>query len=100
MDQETILALRKSGVRREVLKYLATIHPESSYPAEIAKHTGLSSTQVIGALRGLNKGYVPKNSLISCGLVEMNSVGGKNVYNISLKGLNAYNKLLTVGPIK
>ncbi len=34
-----IYSLRKSAVRRKVLKYLATIYPQGSYLAEIARAT-------------------------------------------------------------
>ena len=70
-NHETSLVLRKSSVRRGVLKYLASVRPETSYPAEIARYTDFSSTQVIGALRGLDGRDETENSLIAHGLVEV-----------------------------
>ena len=70
-NRETILVLKKSSVRRDVLKYLNKIFSESSYPAEMARHAGFSSTQIIGALGGLDGRYNPENSLITHGLVEV-----------------------------
>ncbi|MDY6985912.1 MAG: archaellum operon transcriptional activator EarA family protein [Candidatus Thermoplasmatota archaeon] len=39
MGYKIIYSLRKSAIRRKVLKYLATIHLQGSYPAEIARAT-------------------------------------------------------------
>jgi len=75
MDYEVLYALRRSAVRRKVLRYLATIHPQGSYPAEIARSTGLSQTQVLGALRGIG-GYCEKSSLTALDLVEAELSGG------------------------
>lgn len=63
-------SLRKSAVRREVLKYLAK-KEEGSYVAEIARATGYSSNQAIGAPRGVKEGYKEENSLLALSLVEL-----------------------------
>lgn len=77
MDE--IFSLRKSAVRREVLSYLAKVN--GSYVAEIAKATGHSPSQVIGALRGLKQGYKEENSLLALGLVEICGGGEEDLQN-------------------
>ena len=65
-----MIALRKSMIRRLVLRHLASIHPEASHTYEIARQLGLSPTQVYGAVKGLRNHYEPKNSLLNLGLAE------------------------------
>ena len=45
-DAELIILLRKSKTRQMVLEYLVSIHPEKSYPLEIARKINLRSTDV------------------------------------------------------
>ena len=78
-----LYALRRSAVRRRVLKYLVTL-PQGSYPAEIARATGLSQTQVLVALRGIG-GYCEKSSLIAFKLVEAELSGGAHLSTASIK---------------
>jgi predicted transcriptional regulator with HTH domain len=78
-----LYSLRRSAVRRKVLKYLVTV-PRGSYPAEIARATGLSQTQVLGALRGIS-GNCEKSSLTALDLVETELSGGAHLSTASIK---------------
>ena len=73
-----IRALRRSNIRRKVTEYLCEIHPNCSYTSEIAYHIGATSSNVIGALRGIELRYREEESLIGLHLVEERN-GGKNV---------------------
>ncbi len=75
-------ALRRSRVKREVLKYLCPIYPHSAYPALIAYAVDASYENVLGALRGLNGRYKPEDSLCGLGLVEEIPVGGAKLYRV------------------
>ncbi|RLG40157.1 MAG: hypothetical protein DRO05_07040 [Thermoproteota archaeon] len=70
-DYRIAYSLRRSWVRRSVLKFLVSIHPEPSYPQEIARRIGARSTDVLGALRGASKRYKHSFSLVKLGLVEV-----------------------------
>ncbi len=63
-------ALRKSAVRRSVLRYLASIHPRESYISDIGRAIRYATNQVYGALLGTPNAYEPTSSLCSLGLVE------------------------------
>ena len=82
-----IRALRRSNIRRKVAEYLFDISPSYSYTSEIAYNVGATSSNVIGALRGMNSRYKKDESLISLNMVEEKS-GGKNIrlYGITLFG--------------
>lgn len=67
---EVIFSLRKSRSRRDILMLLTSTFPEPSYISEIARKIGASSTEVIGAIRGINGRYAPRRSLLELGLVE------------------------------
>jgi len=73
-----IRALRRSNIRKKVAEYLFDISPTCSYTSEIAYHVGATSSNVIGALRGMNSRYREEESLITLELVEEKS-GGKNI---------------------
>ena len=73
-----VRALRRSNVRKKIAEYLFEISPSCSYTSEIAYHVGATSSNVIGALRGMNARYREDESLISLELVEEKS-GGKNI---------------------
>jgi predicted transcriptional regulator with HTH domain len=70
-DYRVVYSLRRSWIRRNVLKFLVSIHPEPSYPQEIARRIGARSTDVLGALRGSSKRYKKNFSLVKLGLVEV-----------------------------
>ena len=69
-SSNAILSLRKSAVRRSVLKYLVSIHPALTYLSNISRSVHYSSSQVYGALMGIREAYEPLNSLCTLGLVE------------------------------
>ena len=71
-------ALRRSNIRKKIAEYLFEISPSCSYTSEIAYHVGATSSNVIGALRGMNSRYREDESLIALNLVEEKS-GGKNI---------------------
>jgi predicted transcriptional regulator with HTH domain len=48
-------SLRRSKVRTEVALYLYKIYPEASYPADICRNTGITPTNILGALRGMGE---------------------------------------------
>ena len=73
-----IRALRRSSIRKKIAEYLFDISPSCSYTSEIAYHVGATSSNVIGALRGMNSRYRKEESLITLNLVEEKS-GGKNI---------------------
>ena len=73
-----IRALRRSNIRKKVAEYLFDISPSCSYTSEIAYNVGATSSNVIGALRGMNSRYREEESLITLELVEEKS-GGKNI---------------------
>ena len=60
------------------MEYLFEISPNCSYTSEIAYHIGATSSNVIGALRGIDTRYKEDESLISLQIVEEQS-GGKNI---------------------
>jgi predicted transcriptional regulator with HTH domain len=73
-----IRALRRSNIRRKITEYLCEISPNCSYTSEIAYHINATSSNVIGALRGIETRYREEESLIGLNMVEERS-GGKNV---------------------
>ena len=73
-----IRALRRSNIRKKIAEYLFDISPSCSYTSEIAYHVGATSSNVIGALRGMNTRYREEESLITLEMVEEKS-GGKNI---------------------
>jgi len=73
-----IRALRRSSIRKRTVEYLSEISPNCSYTSEIAYHIGATSSNVIGALRGIDTRYKEDDSLISLQIVEEQS-GGKNI---------------------
>ena len=73
-----VRALRRSNVRKKIAEYLFEISPSCSYTSEIAYNVGATSSNVIGALRGMSARYREDESLISLELVEEKS-GGKNI---------------------
>ena len=73
-----IRALRRSNIRKKIAEYLFEISPSCSYTSEIAYNVGATSSNVIGALRGMNSRYRAEESLIALNMVEEKS-GGKNI---------------------
>ena len=77
---KAVLALRKSSVRREVLNYLVSVHPLSSYPAEISRKIDRGINDVYGALNGVSNRYKKEYSLIALGLVKGEKQGNVTYY--------------------
>jgi predicted transcriptional regulator with HTH domain len=73
-----IRALRRSNIRKKIAEYLFEISPNCSYTSEIAYNVGATSSNVIGALRGMNSRYREDESLIALELVE-EKYAGKNI---------------------
>ena len=86
-------SLRGSRVRTEVALYLYKIYPEASYPAEIGRGTGIDATNVIGALRGMNRRFDESNSLLGLGLVDIIEGEGVRYYQLSEQGKSVMENL-------
>jgi len=84
-------SLRKSRVRSEILMYLYNNYPEASYPAEIAKNTGIDFTNILKGLIGTGR-FDAANSLLKQGVVEKIERGDETYYRLSERG-----KLLVEG---
>ena len=65
-----IRALRRSSVRKKIVKYLFDISPSGSYTSEIAHNVKTTPTNVIGAIRGMDSRYRIDDSLIGLHIVE------------------------------
>ena len=57
-------SLRRSNIRKKIAEYLFEISPSGSYTSEIAYHINATSSNVIGALRGIETRYREEESLI------------------------------------
>ena len=79
-----------------MLNFLVSIHPEPSYPQEIARRIGARSTDVLGALRGSSKRYKHTFSLIKLGLVEVISSKDwpKKLYRATERGIKAWREFV------
>lgn len=71
-------SLRRSNVRKKIAEYLFEISPSGSYTSDIAYNVKTTSTNVIGALRGMSTRYRDEESLLSLNIVEQVD-SGKNV---------------------
>jgi hypothetical protein len=65
-----VRALRKSAVRKKITEYLYDISPSGSYTSDIAYHVKTTPSNVIGAIRGMNKRYRQDESLIHLEIIE------------------------------
>lgn len=89
-------SLKRSRVRTEILKFLANIHPDAGYQAEIAREIGSTPSNARCALSGAlwgEKRFHSAYSLISLGLVEAKEMNGKKYYKITDMGLEAARRL-------
>ncbi|RLG48394.1 MAG: hypothetical protein DRN90_03575 [Thermoproteota archaeon] len=95
-DYRVVYSLRRSWIRRNVLKFLVSIHPEPSYPQEIARRIGARSTDVLGALRGSSKRYKSTFSLVKLGLVEVLSSSDwpKKLYRATELGIKVWREFI------
>ena len=65
-----VRSLRRSNVRKRIAEYLFEINPSGSYTSDIAYNSKTTSTNVIGAIRGMGSRYREDESLISLNIVE------------------------------
>jgi predicted transcriptional regulator with HTH domain len=84
--EEILRSLRRSRVRTEIIMYLYKIYPRASYPAEIARNTGIDSTNILGGLRGMSSRFDESSSLLSQGVVEKLELGDATYYRLSERG--------------
>lgn len=78
-------SLGKSRVRSEILMYLYKNYPEASYPADIARDTGIDPTNILKGLKGTGRLDAPK-SLLNQGVVEELEQGDIPLYRLSERG--------------
>ena len=83
-----VRALRRSSIRKKIAEYLFEISPSCSYTSEIAYNIGATSSNVIGALRGMNTRYRETESLLALDLVEEKN----GIRNIRLYVLTDFGK--------
>ena len=83
-----IRALRRSIVRKKIAEYLFEISPSTSYTSEIAYNIKTTSTNVIGAIRGMESRYKVEESLLNLNIIEEKGISG----NIKLYGLTTFGK--------
>ena len=86
-------SLRRSRVRTEVAMYLYKIYPAASYPADIARNTGIAPTNILGGLRGMNHRFDESNSLLGLGLVDKIGNNGATYYKLSERGKSVMDSL-------
>lgn len=91
---QTIVALRKSRIKRAILGYLSKIYPKSSYPAEIAEEINATPSNVLYAIKGSDGRYNTSLSLISLGLVEGEEISKQKFYRLTSGGLETFSKVL------
>lgn len=89
-------SLRKSRVRTEIAMYLYKIHPEASYPADIARNIGIEPTNVLGGLRGMPRRFDKSNSLLGMGLVDIIKDNGATYYQLSEHGKSLMEELISL----
>ena len=83
LNGEILRSIRRSGLRRDVLKYLANIYPNKAYLSQIS-HSLNSSTQVIsGVMHGGCHNYTAESSLNFLNLVLMFTKAGKKYYQLN-----------------
>jgi len=73
-----IRSLRRSNIRKKIAEYLFEISPSGSYTSEIAYNVKTTSTNVLGAIRGMGSRYKEEESLIALDIVEQ-VTGGSDV---------------------
>ena len=90
-------SLRRSRVRTEIAMYLYKIYPEASYPADIARNTGIDPTNILGGLRGMGNRFDKSNSLLGMGLVDIIEDNGATYYRLSERGKSVMDELNQTG---
>ncbi|WP_456474592.1 archaellum operon transcriptional activator EarA family protein [Candidatus Pyrohabitans sp.] len=87
---KVLWSFKRSRVRKETFKFLIEIHPNRSYPAEIAREIGSTPSNVKCALSGAPWGDCRFNasySLLSLELVRVEEINGRRYYRATEKGL-------------
>ena len=90
-------SLRRSRVRTEIVMYLYKIYPNASYPADIARNTGIDPTNILGGLRGMGSRFDKSNSLIERGIVEKVELEDAAYYRLSERGKSLLESFGMVG---
>lgn len=85
--------IARSRARGLVLRYLASA--ESSYASEISRATGVTVSNVLGALVGRGERYSGRRSLVSLGLVRQcgRLEGQPRVFSITPAGLDLASRM-------
>ena len=83
--EDVFRSLRRSRVRTEILMYLYNKYPGASYPAEIARNTGIDPSNILGGLRGTGR-FDASNSLLKQGVVEKIERENATYYRLSERG--------------
>jgi len=97
-DLQVLRSLRRSRVRTEIVMYLYKIYPNPSYPADIARNTGIDPTNILGGLRGMGSRFDKSNSLIERGIVEKVELEGATYYRLSERGKSLIERLNMAPP--
>lgn len=82
---QIVRALVSSETRKKTLYYLSK-YPEGSYLEQIVKETGISHTNVLGAIFGGTKDYSKDLALSPLGLVDVIVVGRHRYYRLTPVG--------------
>jgi hypothetical protein len=77
----------RSRVRKSILLYLHKIHPQASYPAEIARRINVHPMNVIGALKGAGTRYSASSSLLELGMIATIDNNNDIFYKLSAMGM-------------
>jgi len=96
-EPQIVRSLRRSRVRTEIVMYLYKIYPNASYPADIARNTGIDPTNILGGLRGMGSRFDKSSSLIERGLVEKIEHEDSTYYRLSERGKALIESLNMVG---
>jgi len=81
--EDVFRSLRRSRVRTKTLMFLYKSYPMASYPAEIARKTGIDPTNILGGLRGMGSRFDESSSLLNVRLVEKVELGNATYYRLS-----------------
>ena len=83
MDGEILRSMKRSGLRKEVLLYLADIYPDRAPLTRISYVLDKHLASVSGALNGIGGNYTLESSLLSLNLVSVISRSGKKYYQLN-----------------
>jgi len=86
IDPHILRSINKSILRRKVLFYLYSIHPNADYLSNISRVIRSDATNVLGCIKGMGNRYNGSSSLIELGLVEVVERDGFKYYRITELG--------------